>query len=87
MSDDPTAPAVNGLDRTNTERLALELNEELVKLAGKLTTKNLELEQVRSRLETIVGQRTADLERSNRTFRHILFAMDSAGISILWADM
>jgi PAS domain S-box-containing protein len=84
---DTAAPFVDGPGPAHIGPQVLELNEELVGLAGKLSLKNLELEHVRDCLETLVRERTAALERSNSTFRQIQFAMDSVGIGVLWADM
>jgi PAS domain S-box-containing protein len=43
-----------------------------------------ELEQYRQQLESLVEQRTADLQWSNDQLAHTQFAMDRAGIGIAW---
>ena len=43
-----------------------------------------ELDLYRQELESLVAQRTADLERSNDQLFHTQFAMDRAGIGIAW---
>ena len=46
----------------------------------------LELEQHRRHLETLVRERTGELLSTNRRLQDTQFAMDSAGIAIHWVD-
>ena len=46
----------------------------------------IELEQHRQHLETLVQARTAELQDANRRLQDTQFAMDSVGIAIHWVD-
>ena len=46
----------------------------------------LELEQHRQHLETLVQARTGELQETNRRLQDTQFAMDSVGIAIHWVD-